>query len=84
VLSTDKRLRYIGDMETQVITLSVNPHSTDSIESYGRPNATVDNIETDVVTPKPTQKAMNVEVLADNGLRCECSISVRVVIICYF
>lgn len=60
-------------METQIAAFQ----SVDSIESCG-PDATVDNIETDVATPKPTQKPANVEEQIDNGLRCECSISVRI------
>lgn len=70
--------RPFKDVETQINPF-VDPHQVDSIESYGR-DVSVDDIEADLTTPKPRQKT-KVDEQIDNGLRCECSISVRVSLI---
>jgi hypothetical protein len=66
-------------VETQINDL----RPVDSIESYG-PDGSADDIETELATPKPREKTKKMDEQIDNGLRCECSISVRVIITCYY
>lgn len=62
-------------METQVFPPN-EPFSADSIGTFG-PESHGDTIDMVTVTPKPSQKRQHEEDLVDNGLDCECGVSVR-------